>query len=149
MTNSNRPKLNRPTARSRWSLSQTAMWTCIVMLWMVATIAVLQVGSNVISNHAMGQPNSNITTPDDGLRYTTMGWQKPAQWMPQPQQGSPINLSSVSPLIWAAMLVFAVGIAMMWLSSEDEVERMFRQRFEQADIIYRLETKNQTTTNKI
>lgn len=118
------------------------------MMWLVATVVVLQVGSNVIFSNAVGQNYSNAATPDDGLRYTTLGWQKPSQWMPQPQQGNPINLSSVSPLIWAAMLVLAVGIAMMWLSTEDEVERMFREQFEQADILFRLESKNQSPTDK-
>lgn len=117
-------------------------------MWLVATVVVLQVGSHVIFSNAIGQHSPIAQTPDDGLRYTTLGWQKPSQWMPQPQQGGAINLSSVSPLIWAAMLVLAVGIAMMWLSSEDEVERMFREQFEQADILFRLESKNQPPSDK-
>lgn len=136
------------SAQSRPSAIRITLWICFGLLWLIATLCVLQVGSNVLLSNAVGQNLSASTTIDDGLRYTTMGWQDPTDWMPQPRQGSHIHLSSVSPLIWAAMLLLAVGIAVIWLSSEDEVERMFREKFEHADLMAKLESQNQATASK-
>ena len=117
------------------------LFSCGV-LWTFAAIVVFQVGSATIFKTATAQNSQSASVPDHGLRYTNLGWQDPTQWLAQPQQGGPWNLGSVSPLIWAAMLVLAVGIAVMWLSSDDEVERIFKERLEKAEMIAEWEAKN-------
>lgn len=117
------------------------MGACCGLLWILAVITVFQVGSATISNMAFAQPPQSVSSQDDGLRYTNLGWQDPTQWVAQPQQGSQLNLGSVSPLIWAAMLVLAVGVALMWLSSDDEVERIFQERLKKAEMVAEWEAK--------
>ena len=112
------------------------------MLWTLTAIVVFQVGSATIFNTAFAQDPPAVSAEDNGLRYTSLGWQDPTQWLAQPQQGSYLNLGSVSPLIWAAMIVLAVGFAVMWLSSDDEVERIFQERLEKAEMVAELESKN-------
>ncbi len=112
------------------------------VLWTLAAIVVFQVSSATIFNTAFAQNPQSVSAEDNGLRYTNLGWQDPSQWLAQPQQGGPWNLGSVSPLIWAAMVVLAVGIAVMWLSSDDEVERIFQERLEKAELIAQWESKN-------
>lgn len=111
------------------------------VLWTLAAIVVFQVSSATIFKTALAQDPQSVSAEDNGLRYTNLGWQDPTQWLAQPQQGSHLNLGSVSPLIWAAMLVLAVGFALMWLSSDDEVERIFNERLEKAELIAKWEAK--------
>lgn len=116
------------------------------LLWMLAAIVVFQVGSATIFKTAVAQNPQSVTAEDNGLRYTNLGWQDPSQWLAQPQQGSNINLGSVNPLIWAAMLVLAVGVAVMWLSTDDEVERIFKERLEKAELIAEWKTKQESSS---
>ena len=118
------------------------MLFCCGVLWTLTAIVVFQVGSATIFKQAIAQNPQLASVQDDGLRYTNLGWQDPTKWLAQPQQGSPWNLGSVDPLIWAAMLVLAVGIAVMWLSSDDEVERIFQERLEKAELIAQWESEN-------
>ena len=118
------------------------MLVCCTALWMLAAVVVLQVGSATIFKTAIAQNSQSVSADDSGLRYTNLGWQDPTQWLAQPRQGTHYNLGSVSPLIWAAMVVLAVGIAVMWLSSDDEVERIFQDRLEKAELIAQWESKN-------
>ena len=124
------------------------MWFCIGLLWLLAAFVVFEVGSVTIFRSAFAQ-NERIQTvvvdDTDGLRYTSLGWQNPSEFLPQQQQGSQFNLGSVSPLVWAGMLVFAVGIAVMLLSSDDEVERIFNERLEKAEMIAKWESEKQAS----
>ena len=123
-----------------------SMWFCIGLLWLLAALVVFEVGSVTIFRTAFGQNEQNqtiVVDETDGLRYTSLGWQDPTEFLPQQQQGSQMNLGSVSPLVWAGMLVFAVGIAVMWLSSDDEVERIFHERLEKAEMIAKWESEKQ------
>ena len=122
------------------------MWFCVGLLWLLAAFVIFEVGSNTIFRTAFGEQRRTVVADNtDGLRYTSLGWQDPSDFMPQQQQGSPINLGSVSPLVWAGMLVFAVGIAVMLLSSDDEVERIFHERLEKAEMIAKWESENQAS----
>ena len=124
------------------------MWFCIGILWLVSALIVFEVGSFTIFEAAFGQHKQTqtiVVDEIDGLRYTSLGWQDPTEFLPQQQQGSHINLGSVSPLVWAGMLVFAVGIAVMLLSSDDEVERIFNERLEKAEMIAEWESEKQTS----
>lgn len=127
--------LNNNFALSAGSIFKIGMGACLSLLWMLAIIVVFQVGSETILKSASGQNPPTVSSANDNLRYTTLGWQDPTDWLAQPQQGSRLNLGSVSPLIWAALLLLAVGIAVMWLSSDDEVERIFQERLEKAQLI--------------
>lgn len=131
-----------PTA-SYW---QSALWGTFYfvcgILCTVATMVIFEIGWEVIFDTAVAQDPSSVAAEDSGLRYTTLGWQDPTKWLAQPQQGSQLNLGSVNPLIWAAMIVLAVGIAVMWLSSDDEVERIFKERLEKAELAREWESKN-------
>jgi len=124
------------------------MLVCCVALWTLAAIVVFQVSSATIFKTAIAQHPQSVSAEDNGLRYTNLGWQNPSQWLAQPQQGSHLNLGSVSPLIWAGMLVLAVGIAVMWLSSDDEVERIFNERLEKAELIAEWKTQKQSSTTQ-
>ena len=124
------------------------MWFCIGLLWLLAAFVVFDVAHVTIFESAFGQNKQSQTVvvdQTDGLRYTSLGWQHPEEFLPQPQQGGSINLGSVSPLVWAGMLVFAVGIAVMLLSSDDEVERIFHERLEKAEMIAKWESEKQTS----
>ena len=121
------------------------MLFCCGMVWTLAAFVIVQVSSATIFDKAIAQNPQSASAEDNGLRYTSLGWQDPTQWLAQPQQGSHWNLGSVSPLIWAAMLILAVGIAVMWLSSDDEVERIFQERLEKAELIAEWESKKQSS----
>ncbi len=115
------------------------------VLWTLVAIVVFQIGSATINKTAFAQPPQSVSAELDSqanaLRYTNMGWQDPTQWLAQPQQGSYLNLGSVNPLIWAAMIILAVSVAVMWLSSDDEVERIFQERLQKAEMIAEWESK--------
>jgi len=125
------------------------MLICCVMIWSLAAIVVFQVASATILKTARAQNSHSVSAEDSGLRYTNFGWQDPTEWLAQPQQGSQLNLGSVNPLIWAAMLLLAVGIAVMWLSSDDEVERIFKERLEKAELIAQWEANKQSGTTQL
>ncbi len=118
------------------------MLFCCGALWTLAAIVILQVSSATNCKTAQAENAGSVSAEDHGLRYTNLGWQDPTQWLAQPQQGTQWNLGSVSPLIWAAMVVLAVGIAVMWLSSDDEVERIFQERLKKAELIAQWESKH-------
>ncbi len=125
-------------ALSCGSISKIAFGLCLGLLWTVVIIAVVQVAAVIVlpwSPSVHAENTTSLSAETENLRYTTLGWQDPANWMARPQQGSRLNLGSVSPLIWAAMLVLAVGIAVMWFSNDDEVERIFHDRLEKAELI--------------
>jgi len=133
------------TPASHWqSMLRFAMFTCCGILWTLTAIVVFQVGSATVFQTAFADSSQTVAAEDDGLRYTNLGWQDPSQWLAQPQQGSQMNLGSVSPLIWAAMLVLAVSIALMWLSNDGEVERIFQKRLEKAEMIAEWEAKKKS-----
>ena len=123
------------------------MWSSIGLLWLTTALVVFDVSSITVMQSTFaqnGQKQTIVVEQNDGLRYTSLGWQDPSDFLPQQQQGSYLNLGSVSPLVWAGMLVFAVGIAVMLLSSEDEVERIFNERLEKAEMIAKWESEKRS-----
>ena len=132
-------KTSVATAKSFLKIAKNIGLTAI---WFFIGLAALDFSYAVKVVRGQISTSVDVENTAQGLRYTSMGWQDPAAWMPQAQQGGSISLSHVSPLIWTAMLVLAVGIAVMFLSSDDEVDRLFKEQVEKADLMDQWESKD-------
>ena len=60
------------------------------------------------------------------LRYTTMGWQTPSHWIPQPTQGIQLSIAGINPIVVGIGILLVSLMAIVVFSPDQEVERLLK-----------------------